>query len=264
MGGDVANITGLEARLSTAEQKDEAIGYSTLWRGTFNAVMFRSAAVRRPCRSDLEPWSYYRRPSRAEPGPYYDPRVLGRRGAGARLDCTAGSTPTVPTIRAEKGHRKSIVRNARNWRGSGECVGSIRERGYAGPFLPGDRGCREGTTSTASTWTIISIHMATAASGRRHMEKYKGSFPADWRRDNVNRFITASMRDKEKPKVKFGLAPSASAAGMRVDLGFDGTASCMRRPLVQQGGSLEPRSLLAGQPRYASFPVLLGWWEKKT
>jgi uncharacterized lipoprotein YddW (UPF0748 family) len=273
--------------LSVAEQEAELL--AILDRAAqlkLNAIIFQ---VRPACdamyASPIEPWSEYltgamgKRRSRF----MIRWRSPSRRHTSAGSNCTRGSIPIAPPIRAQVSHRfESHQQNqAASRSGVMENIsGSIRAK----------RKCR--TIRWASSWMSSSATMwmaftSTITSTRTRNPKVAVQliFPDDaswkrfgaggrlsrddWRRENVNTFIRRvyeSIR-ASKPWVKFGISPFGiwQPGNPPQIKGFDAYSELYAdsRKWLANGwlDYFTPQLYWAIEPKEQSFPVLLDWWD---
>jgi uncharacterized lipoprotein YddW (UPF0748 family) len=96
---------------------------------------------------------------------------------------------------------------------------------------------------------------------------------ADWRRDNINRFVETLYRrvKAEKPAVKVGLSPfgiwrPGVPATTEAQLDAYGQLYCDAKLWLERGWCdyLAPQLYWSIEPAKQSFPVLLDWWRAQS
>ncbi|MEG9327494.1 family 10 glycosylhydrolase [Salinimicrobium catena] len=285
----VANINWpSKAGLSSEEQKKEAIALlDFLQEHNYNAVIFQARPQADALyESDLEPWSYFLTGEQGKaPQPYYDPLefwVEEAHDRGLELHVwlnpyrahhsSGGKITEAATV---KNHPNLVVelKNGMWWMDPSKKetqdhtaavvmdivkrydIDGVHFDDYFYPYASYNKG---------EDFPDSSNYQAYLQQGGK-MER------ADWRRDNVNRFVERIYKEikAEKPHVKFGISPfGIYRPGFPQSIqGMDqyNELYADARLWLNKGwiDYYSPQLYWKINQTAQSFPVLLGWWEKE-
>jgi len=233
--------------------------------------------------SKYEPWSSVLTGSQGT-SPGYDPLAFAIREAHARgLELHAWFNPfRAATASSGSGSGRHVSKTNPEW---------VRRHGSLLWIDPGEPAAREYVldviTDVASRYDIDGVHIDDyfypyptkgvsefndAASWSRYGTA-SGMSRADWRRDNINRFVQAMYRRVKSAKgsAKVGISPfgiwrPGVPATTIAQLDAYGQLYCDSRLWIQKGWCdyLSPQLYWSISPAKQSFPVLLRWWREQS
>ncbi len=233
--------------------------------------------------SKYEPWSSVLTGSQGT-SPGYDPLSFAIREAHARgLELHAWFNPfRAATASSGSSASRHVAQTHPEW---------VRRHGSLLWIDPGEPAAREYVldiiTDVASRYDIDGVHIDDyfypyptkgvssfndAASWARHGES-SGMSRADWRRDNINRFVSEMYRrvKSTRASAKVGISPfgiwrPGVPATIEAQLDAYGQLYCDARLWIQKGWCdyLSPQLYWSIQPAKQSFPVLLKWWRDQS
>lgn len=285
----VANITWPSRKdLTTDEQKQEAINIlDKLKQNNFNAVIFQA---RPQCdafyKSDIEPWSYYLTGTQGKaPEPYYDPLEFWIEQAHARgMELHVWLNPfRAHHISGGEVTEASVVKKHPDW------VVKLKS-GYWW-LDPSKKEVRDYTLSVVlditKRYDIDGIHFddyfypypsynndedfPDDASWKKYTEDGGKLSKADWRRDNINKFIRRVYKGIKqiKQNVKFGLSPFGiwRPGNPESVEGFDQYEKLFAdsKLWINEGwvDYWSPQLYWKINSLKQSFPILLSWWKNE-
>lgn len=283
----VANINWPSRNnLTTDQQKEEAIKLLDLLKNSnFNAVIFQV----RPSSdalysSSLEPWSYYLTGEIGKaPNPYYDPLQFWideahKRGMELhvwlnpfRAHHSNGGKVTSASLASKMSDITIRLRNGMYWFDPGSektqnhasaVVKDIVKRydidglhfdDYFYPYATYNNGA---DFPDSKTWNVYKNAGGTLSR-------------ADWRRDNVNRFVERIYKEikAEKPEVKFGISPfgiwrpgfpEGVTGSSQYDELYADAKLWLNKGWVDY---FSPQLYWPINSKGQSFPALLKWWQ---
>lgn len=233
--------------------------------------------------SSFEPWSAFLTGTQGV-NPGYDPLAFAVREAHARgLELHAWFNPFRAATNANgsfaKGH---ISRTRPEW---------VRRHGSLLWLDPGEQAARDYVLrvvlDVVRRYDIDGVHIDDyfypyptkgvsnfndAASWQKYGVR-SGMSKADWRRDNINRFVESLYRQVKaaKPSVKVGISPFGiwrPGVPSSIEAGVDayGMLYCDAKLWLERGWCdyLAPQLYWSIQPAKQSFPVLLQWWRAQS
>lgn len=233
--------------------------------------------------SRFEPWSHFLTGKQgADPG--YDPLEFAIKEAHARgIELHAWFNPfRAATSPSGGSSSKHIAKTHPEW---------VRRHGSLLWIDPGEPDAREYVldviADVARRYDVDGIHLddyfypyptkgvsnfADEASWTRHGVA-SGLSRADWRRENINRFVEALYRrvKSTRPSAKVGISPFGiwrPGVPPTIEAQLDAYAQlyCDARLWVAKGWCdyLSPQLYWSIQPSKQSFPVLLEWWRQQS
>ncbi|NJW53809.1 glycoside hydrolase family 10 protein [Salinimicrobium oceani] len=285
----VANINWpSKSGLSTAEQQREAIALlDFLKEHNYNAVIFQVRPQADALyKSELEPWSFFLSGVQGQaPNPYYDPLQFWLDAAHDRgLELHVWLNPyrahhstggKVTEASAVKKYPELMVelKNGMWW------------------MDPAKKATQDHTSAVVmdivKRYDIDGVHFddyfypyasynkgedfPDAANYAAYQRTGGKLSRADWRRDNVNRFVERIYKEikAEKPEVKFGISPFGiyRPGYPRSITGMDQYSELYAdaRLWLNEGwvDYYSPQLYWKISQTAQSFPVLLGWWEQE-
>ncbi len=233
--------------------------------------------------SKYEPWSSVLTGVQGT-SPGYDPLSFAIREAHARgLELHAWFNPfRAATASSGSSASRHLAQTHPEW---------VRRHGSLLWIDPGEPAAREYVldiiTDVASRYDIDGVHIddyfypyppngdsgfTDAASWARHGES-SGLSRADWRRDNINRFVSEMYRrvKSTRASAKVGISPfgiwrPGVPATIEAQLDAYGQLYCDSRLWIQKGWCdyLSPQLYWSIEPAKQSFPVLLKWWRDQS
>ncbi len=233
--------------------------------------------------SKIEPWSAFLSAKQGE-SPGYDPLAFAVKEAHARgIQLHAWINPFRAATNAGASFAKSHVsRTHPEW---------VRRHGsllWIDPGVPAARGyVLEVIMDIVRRYDIDGVHIddyfypyptkgagdfADAASWKEYGGA-SGLSRADWRRQNINRFVEALYRQvkAEKATVKVGISPFGiyrPGVPSGIEAGLDAYAMlyCDAKLWLERGWCdyLSPQLYWSIQPAKQSFPALLNWWRAQS
>lgn len=285
----VANITWPSRKdLTTEEQKQEAINIlDKLKQNNFNAVIFQA---RPQCdafyKSNIEPWSYYLTGTQGKaPEPFYDPLEFWIEQTHARgMELHVWLNPfRAHHISGGEISEASVVKNHPGW------VVKLKS-GYWW-LDPGKKEVRDYTLSVVlditKRYDIDGIHFddyfypypsynndedfPDEASWKKYTDEGGTLSKADWRRDNINKFILRVYKGIKdiKQNVKFGLSPFGiwRPGNPESVEGFDQYEKLFAdsKLWINEGwvDYWSPQLYWKINSLKQSFPILLSWWKNE-
>ena len=233
--------------------------------------------------SKIEPWSACLTGTQGE-GPGYDPLAFAIREAHARgLELHGWFNPfraaTNPGNATAASH---VARTHPEW---------IRRHGSLLWIDPGEPAARDYVLGVildvVRRYDLDGVHLddyfypypakgvadfADESSWKKNGQS-TGLSRADWRRDNINRFVEKLYRQvkAEKPAIKVGLSPfgiwrPGVPATIEGQLDAYGQLYCDAKLWLERGWCdyLSPQLYWSIEPAKQSFPVLLDWWRAQS
>ncbi|HET6406954.1 MAG TPA: family 10 glycosylhydrolase [Chthoniobacteraceae bacterium] len=265
-----------QAELREMLDKAKAIG--------LNAILFQVRPMADAVyESRIEPWSGFISGSQGS-GPGYDPLEFAIREAHARgLELHAWFNPFRAATKVDGPFAKNhISRTHPEW---------IRRHGSLLWIDPGEPGARDYVLSVVmdvvKRYAIDGVHIDDyfypyPAKGVRDFADDKswdrygtgsGLSRADWRRDNINRFVATLYKTvkAEKANVKVGISPFGiyrPGVPATIEAGLDAYSMlyCDPKLWLEKGWCdyLAPQLYWSIEPAKQSFPVLLDWWRAQS
>jgi uncharacterized lipoprotein YddW (UPF0748 family) len=233
--------------------------------------------------SKIEPWSRFLNGSQgASPG--YDPLEFAIREAHARgLELHAWFNPFRASTEVKGPFAKNHVSQSHpEW---------VRRHGTLLWLDPGEPSAREYVLSVVldvvRRYPIDGVHIddyfypypakgvkdfADESSWQRHGAG-NGMSRGDWRRDNINRFVSTLYKEVKalKPSVKIGISPFGiyrPGVPATIEAGLDAYEMlyCDPKLWLERGWCdyLAPQLYWSIEPAKQSFPVLLDWWRAQS
>ncbi|MGB8169827.1 MAG: family 10 glycosylhydrolase [Chthoniobacteraceae bacterium] len=233
--------------------------------------------------SKIEPWSAFLSGTQGQ-GPGYDPLAFAIREAHARgIELHAWFNPFRAATNAGNATAPNhVARTHPEW---------IRRHGSLLWIDPGEPAAREYVLGVildvVRRYDIDGVHLddyfypyptkgvtdfADDSSWKRNGQS-SGLSRADWRRDNINRFVEKLYRQvkAEKPAVKVGLSPfgiwrPGVPSTIEAQLDAYGQLYCDAKLWIERGWCdyLSPQLYWSIEPAKQSFPVLLDWWRARS
>jgi uncharacterized lipoprotein YddW (UPF0748 family) len=265
-----------QAELRNMFDRAKAIG--------LNAILFQVRPMADALyASKLEPWSRFVSGSQGF-SPGYDPLEFAIREAHARgLELHAWFNPFRASTEVKGPFAKNhISRTHPEW---------IRQHGSLLWIDPGEPAARDYVLSVVMDvvrrYSIDGVHIddyfypypakavkdfADESSWQRYGAG-NGMDRGDWRRDNINRFVSALYKDVKalKPAVKIGISPFGiyrPGVPETIEAGLDAYSMlyCDPKLWLERGWCdyLAPQLYWPIEPSKQSFPVLLDWWRAQS
>jgi uncharacterized lipoprotein YddW (UPF0748 family) len=265
-----------QAELRSMLDRAKAIG--------LNAILFQvRPAADALYSSKIEPWSQFLSGSQGS-SPGYDPLEFAISEAHQRgLELHAWFNPFRAATKVEGPFAKTHVsRTHPEW---------VRRHGSLLWIDPGEPAAREYVVSVVMDvvrrYAIDGVHIddyfypyptkgvssfADNSSWQRHGAR-SGMEQGDWRRDNINQFVSTLYKEikAEKPKVKVGISPFGiyrPGVPATIEAGLDAYAMlyCDPKLWLEKGWCdyLAPQLYWPIEPAKQSFPVLLNWWRAQS
>jgi len=249
-----------------------------------NAIMFQvRPAADAFYASKTEPWSAFLSGTQGE-GCGYDPLAFAIREAHARgLELHAWFNPFRAATNASASFAKNHVSRTH--------PGWMRRHGsllWIDPGIPSARDYVLGIIlDVARRYEVDGIHIDDYfypyptkgagefddASSWKAFGASSGLSRADWRRDNINRFVETLYRrvKAERPSAKIGISPFGiyrPGVPATIEAGLDAYATlyCDAKLWLERGWCdyLSPQLYWSIAPAKQSFPVLLDWWRAQS